>query len=773
MLQRISPNQKLIKMRRVLLISFSALVLVHFSALAEYRQPQNNQVPDSDDSEKLVIWGESNEKKPTDSASPRSLVTLEDMLSINATTSEDLLKHEPSLVIRKRYIGDSTGIIGIRGSNMFQTTHSMVFADGVPLHYLLQTRWSGAPRWSLVSVDEIAQVEVLYGPYSAEYSGNAMGGVINIETSIPTERRVHLQSSFFTHDYSELGFNQQLNGNRHFLSFEDKVEDFSFYFSYNRLKNKGHPQIFRFDRNPSNDSVDNSVVVTGGLFAVDEYGNNVVYYGDNGVAKEETNNFKIKLGYELENWFVLFNMAYEDRATDTRFANSYLRDNNGEVIWSGDVVQDGQYFSVSERNFAGSELNRNSLLTGFRVQGELTKDWQLESHVSSFSILKDESFSSIANINSPAYTSAGAIRVYDDTGWQTAKVSLQHDQFMQNDNLSFVVGAEYERYQLEINNYNSEDYLADIRTELTGASGGKTKLESVYAQINWDLNSRWNSVIGGRYESWSSEDGFFDDELHADRDESRFSPKLSVTYQMNDSWMFRYSAARAFRFAIVEELFLNERRTQGSSLANASLEPENGFYQNLMLQKNIEHGFLRVNYFTEAIDDVIFAQTTVVDNRAINTFIPIDRVDTDGVEFIYNQVGMLNNKLDVRFNATYLDSKIDKNSANRAIEGNDFPRTSDWRANLTANYHVNDDWDIGGGIRFTTSNFGDLSNADTIANVFGAQDGYLFMDLKSNYQINQTTKISLGVDNINNEVAFVHHPWPLRTFYINISFDFE
>ncbi len=41
-------------------------------------------------------------------------------------------------MIRRRFIGDSNGTMDMRGSNMFQTSRSMVFADGVPLHYLLQ-----------------------------------------------------------------------------------------------------------------------------------------------------------------------------------------------------------------------------------------------------------------------------------------------------------------------------------------------------------------------------------------------------------------------------------------------------------------------------------------------------------------------------------------------------------------------------------------------------------------------------------------------------------
>ena len=43
----------------------------------------------------------------------------------------------------------------MRGANMFQTARTMVFADGMPLHSLLETRWSGAPRWGLVAADEL------------------------------------------------------------------------------------------------------------------------------------------------------------------------------------------------------------------------------------------------------------------------------------------------------------------------------------------------------------------------------------------------------------------------------------------------------------------------------------------------------------------------------------------------------------------------------------------------------------------------------------------
>ncbi len=752
------------------IIQISSVLLATSCAIATAETTQSLDDDSDYDAGSLVIWGEGGEAKDTNYVSPSSKLVPEDMRSINATTTEDLVKYEPSLVIRKRFIGDSNGTMGVRGSNMFQTTRSMVYADGVPLHYFLQTRWSGSPRWTLVSASEIAQVEVLYGPFSAEYSGNSMGGVVNIETAIPTERKFHVEGTFFSHDYSDQGFDGTLTGQKGFFSYSDKIGNFSIYTSFNHLENDGHPQTFRFGKTSAASGDETSV--QGGLEGVEEHNIPSVFYGDTGITDVTTDNYKIKLGYEFDNWFALLNIAYEDRKHESKQANNYLTAADGTTVWSGSVVQDGLAFNVRESDFAESELDRRSLLLGLRIQGELSNNWLLEGDFSSFSVLEDESRESLTSSLSPAFTPAGEITDFDDTGWSTAEIKFQNDQFLSNDNLSLVTGIRYENYELTINNYDSDNYAAGIKTALTGSSGGETSMTAVYAQLGWQINQSWDAAFGGRYEDWSSKNGFFNDQQHIDRDESRFSPKFSIGYKTEKLWELRYSVAQAYRFPIVEELFQNERRTQGTALANANLEPEDGLHHNFMIQRNIEGGYFRINYFFEEIDDAIFAQTTIVENRGINTFIPIDTVETEGVEFIYNKIGAFKDKLDVRFNLTFTDSVIEKNSANTSLEGKTFPRVPEWRANLLGTYHVTQSWDVGGGIRFASNSFGDLNNSDKANNVFGAHDNYLFVNLKTNYQVNENTTLSLGIDNVTDEKVFVHHPWPQRTIYLQAAFDF-
>lgn len=96
----------------------------------------------------MVVTGEV--ERDTHYTSPSTRVTREQIERQNAQTTEEVLKYQPSLQIRQRYVGDPNGVLGIRGADMFSTARNMVYADGLPLHNFLQATFNGAPRWSLV-----------------------------------------------------------------------------------------------------------------------------------------------------------------------------------------------------------------------------------------------------------------------------------------------------------------------------------------------------------------------------------------------------------------------------------------------------------------------------------------------------------------------------------------------------------------------------------------------------------------------------------------------
>ena len=105
---------------------------------------------------------------------------------INAASVEDVLKYAPSLIIRKRHIGDNFAPIATRTSGLGSSARSLIYADGVLLSALIaNNNGNGSPRWTLVTPEEIARVDVLYGPFSAAYAGNSIGTTVNITTRQP------------------------------------------------------------------------------------------------------------------------------------------------------------------------------------------------------------------------------------------------------------------------------------------------------------------------------------------------------------------------------------------------------------------------------------------------------------------------------------------------------------------------------------------------------------------------------------------------------------
>lgn len=776
------------QIKKLLVIALASMgaagwVEAHDELLNNSKREKNSDV------EEVKVWGEARDSANAGYTNPTSLLTQEDIVSINATTTEDLVKYEPSIVIRKRYIGDSNGTLGLRGSNMFATARSMVFADGVPLHYLLQTRWSGAPRWTMVSASEIAQVEIIYGPFSAEYSGNSMGGVVLIETAIPQAREVHVDLDYFSQDFSAYGFSDQLNGYKTFVSYgdtfhSDNLGDLSVYLSYNHLDNDSQPQLYYFDtRTPAA----NAIPVTGAIVDKDVFGKPAYYFGDTGVEQATTDNFKLKLGYDFENWSSLLNIAYEDRTTLRDSPNTYLRNAAGDALWSGNFIQDVMGMNVAASRLGASELDRRSLSTGLRIKADLTDSTYFEANMSDFRILEDTSRASSHSLQDPLFKGRGQTTNYEDTGWQTLE-----GKFVIADlgvsGLELITGARYEAYQLNMDVFNSADWAQGDNAGYTSRSGGETNISAAFVQMNWDINERWDLALGGRYERWKSHDGYFNKDIPAtpeldlvdvpETTSNQFSPKFSLGYVPAQDWLLRYSLARAYRFPVVEELFMQSQSYSTIVAAKPDLKPENGLHHNLMLEKQFTTGYVRVNLFTETIQDAIESQSNLLPGGGtVTTFSAVDEVETDGVELIVNRYGLWVPQFDIRFNVAYTKSIIVDNSTaeganpDMSIEGNDYPRMPRWRSNLMATYHLSDRWDVSGNVQYADKSFGRLDNTDTAEHVMGAQDGYTRLGVKTTYEFSDQLEVGFGIDNLTDELSYVAHPWPGRTLYLSLAYD--
>ena len=165
--------------------------------------------------------------------------------AINATDSEDALKYLPSLLVRKRYIGDyNHAVLSTRASGTGNPARSMVFADGILLSNYLGNGPTNAPRWMLVTPEEIERVDVLYGPFSAAYAGNSVGAVVDYVTRMPTRFEAHGKVSVQHQPFDLYGTSATYGGKQASASVGNKNGDWSWFLNFQKTDSEGQPLTF-------------------------------------------------------------------------------------------------------------------------------------------------------------------------------------------------------------------------------------------------------------------------------------------------------------------------------------------------------------------------------------------------------------------------------------------------------------------------------------------------------------------------------------------------
>ena len=81
--------------------------------------------------------------------------------SINAVTTPQVLQYLPSVHVRERYIGDFNSILVMRVNSSISSAQTTVYADDLLLSNFLNNSFSTAPRWNMVSPEEIERVDVM------------------------------------------------------------------------------------------------------------------------------------------------------------------------------------------------------------------------------------------------------------------------------------------------------------------------------------------------------------------------------------------------------------------------------------------------------------------------------------------------------------------------------------------------------------------------------------------------------------------------------------
>ncbi len=751
----------------------SAIALAVALAAATPALADEADTADSTDNSILVVG---QRDKPIEIA-PRGLaVSLgdEQMAAVNAFNTEDLMKYAPNFFVRKRYAGDSNGVPGFRGTHSTQSARTLVLVDGFVVSNLLGNSFTYAPKWGVVGPGEVRQFDIVYGPYSARYPGNSMGGIVNISTRDPEGTEAFVTAQGFVQPYRQFSTGADYYGYsaEAGVGFRQKDGPWSARLTGRFFRNTGQPMMW-YGLTPVSGAA--GVPVTGAVVDPEHVRATAAGTGIPGAPGNASNPYfaaqsparitqeqaKLKLGYDDGRVTGQLLFAYWHNEDSQHRPDCYLRDAAGNAVCDGQVTIGGQTYLASGANL--SDTWRDEFLLGLKLAAPIAENTTARLAVSTYQILRSDTFTSDGYAKGFSHGS-GTLAAQGPTGWWTGDLTIENKTARRE--LAF--GLTANAYRTDMARYVLPDWTSEAGAVFATRTFGRTRQLSAWGEARFLLDPV-TITLGGRYDDWRAYDGGLNAARYAARGAGAFSPSASVEYRFGDGTRLQLSLAAATRFPTVGELFQGSLDGDGTFNPNSfdpNLKPERSTDANLVLAHDFGRFKLTGSVFFQRVRDTIFAFVGFNQNGVTtSTFKNIDLTRQVGLELIVETRDWPLPGMSIDFNAAYTDSRTLRNAANPAAEGVQFPRIPKWRINADLRYDFTDRLQGSVGMRYAsrpnTDLFG-LQQGDT----YGFTSELFALDLRLNWKVDDHFRVSAGVDNLTNDRAWVYHPYPQRTFLL-------
>lgn len=767
---------------------------------------------------------------------------------INIVDPQDAIKYMPSLFVRKRNEGDQFSVLQTRTWGINSAARSLVYADDLLLSPLLQNANSGvasAPRWNLVSPEEIERVDVMYGPYSAQYPGNSMGGVVKYTTRMPEKLTATAKNITELQDYSLWGTNRGYTNNITQVFIGDKINDFSWNIAGNWQHGSQQPLTFVvapvYGMNYAQLSQYPQAILT-----QTKFGQPAVMYGSTGNLDVDQVLGKFKGAYDINTTtratytFALFS---NDSISS---AQNYLAGNSNNY-WGG---KPGSITAANPLGLSGAQAPGYNSLGGsttalqtfgagiYRIQEKLMTNagaiksntgglFDYELSASNFTYLQ-------SNQNSPwsaAYPYGGVTQFGRNikgggTYWTNVDANgiLRPEGMLSNHYVTFGLHGD----QQHLNNpvYWNTSWTGGESTAYGFAqsvASGTTANKALWAQDAIKIDPKTKLTMGIRGESWQASNGInesmpgtigpggfgyfgvtaanqakyraammptYQPTLY----HTRFSPKGSLEYLIDDKWKVTGNIGMANRFPVVGELYnlSFNSSTNSNAIPNPYLSPEVALTKEVVLERSIGEGQSgRVTLFDEEVRDALVQQTSYVNGSSVlsNQWTNISRIRNSGVEVAFNKNNVGIQGMEIMGSATWVNSRIISDptwaptttyknpwSGNYdswcfSVAGKNMPYVPEWRGTLAATWRPDDAWTFTLAGRYQSKMWSTLSNNDYATMVYQGFDGFLVADFKTTYKVTDHVQADFGINNLNNYKYVLFHPFPQRTYYGSLKYE--
>lgn len=715
---------------------------------------------------------------------------------INALNVEDLMKYAPNFFVRKRFIGDNNAVPGFRGTHSTQSARALVMVDGFVVSNFLGNSFGFAPKWGVVGPGEVEQFDIVYGPYSARFGGNSMGGIINISTRAPRAREAFASVQSFVQPYRQYGTDQTFFGwsAEAGVSWKQANGPWSVRLSYRHFENDGQPQQWSF-LNPASGTAP-ATTVTGAVIDPDiltriptatgvpsttTRPSGTVLANDPAPIFASTSpvdtthdQVRAKLGFDTGTVSIEGLFVYWWNTEDETRPDCYLRDGAGAVVCEGRVRVDGRLLNASGANLVIRD--KQELLAGLKLAGTLA-GWDSRLNLSRFSVVSQRTRQSNGYANGLA-NGPGQVTSQGPTGWWTID-ALAERAFGP---VELALGVQANWYETDQTRVNTSNWRTVSAPAFALRTAGRTRTIGGFAEAEWTATEQLSLTAGLRIDAWKASAGLLEQvvagqvrrQVYPVRTDTAVSPALSAVYTLGDGWTTQLSLAMATRFPTVGELFQGGFDSQGNFNPNSfdpTLRPERSRDANLIVRRDWDQVTLTGSLFAQWVRDTIFSQTVFI-GPAAGVFASsnrnIERTRQYGVELIGQTRDVLVEGLTLDINLAYIDSQPTRSVLTPAAVGVQFPRIPRWRINANARYDVSEALQLSMGWRFATRPNSDLTGAQR-GDTFGYASELSVVDVRATWAPSAQLQLGLGIDNLFNNQYWAFHPFPQRTFVADLK----
>lgn len=708
----------------------------------------------------MVVTATRTEIEKDKAPSSVTIITKEEMERKNVRTIDDALKNVVGVYARRsRGVADSaTGsVVTMRG--LSNAKRSLVLVDGIPFN----DSYSAGVTWSSIPVDSVDRIEIIRGPGSALYGGNAMGGVINIILKVPMKTQAQARGGFGYGEGNREESHDAFYNYRWGVNAGTRLGDqMSLFAGYEGEISTGYPSSLVV----KSATTAGGTGLTGGYPMPTSAGANGWVVGDSGNNNGERQVVNALAAWDLSDTGRLrADMIYGYHFYDYGQPNSYVGAFSGRARTGRTTTTSTIYPSDFNSGMGLTEDIRTSL-----SYDDLLFDKVRIKAVGSF-WRENNWYTQPNSSNALGYSlTPGTMSENVRDTWYG---SLQADIPIFEGN-TLTIGGDLRHNSIDLKSYNLARYR-EISSKIvkTDLSQGYANNWAAFIQDEWKLPYNFTLYTGARldyYVAYGGKSGNVGAVNDINSSEfSEISPRASLVWNPWDDTTLRVGASKGFRAPNLYET-MRAWTSAGTSpvtyLPNPNLAPETLWTYEAGLQQYFweRKAMLGVTVFHTDFDNYIDS-VNVNGNSRLKRQENIGSLTIEGVEF-EAQIKPWE-FLTLWGNLALTSPKVDKFDLYPEYEGNYLTTVPLTQANIGADITYGQ-FKFGVSGNYVGRVYANSDNKDQ-EDVYGTYSERWLWDAKVTYSPTKYTDVSLSVLNIFNEKYFQYYVGQPRTVMLEVA----